>query len=62
MSVRVPGVKPGVVARLPFAVAALCFLAAAVATWNHRESGTAAGAWWFYGGLAGLAVGAVTTR
>jgi hypothetical protein len=60
--VSVPGVKPGIVSRLPFAAAALCFLAAALTTWGHPATIGAAGEWWFLGGVAALALGAVTGR
>lgn len=57
---RVPLVKPGVVSRLPFAVAALCFLFSALTAWGAIS--TVVAARWFFGGLAALMVGAATSR
>jgi len=56
----VPGVKPGLVARLPFAVAAICFLFAAETAWGAIS--TVVAERWFFGGLAALMIGAVTDR
>jgi len=58
--VSVPGVKPGLVARLPFAVAAICFLFAAETAWGAIS--TVVAERWFFGGLAALMIGAVTDR
>jgi len=59
--VSVPGVKPGMASRLPFAVAALFFLASALTTWHHPATVASAGMWLFFGGVAAVAAGAVTS-
>jgi hypothetical protein len=47
--------------RLPFAVAALFFLASALTTWHHPATVASAGMWLFFGGVAAVAAGAVTS-
>jgi hypothetical protein len=56
----VGAVRPGWITRLPFALAAFCFLSADATLLGYPVLGATVGDW-FYSGLAAIALGTVTS-